>query len=128
MQAAESRQPRREPEGGERIGGRDRQRPARVAKPVGRRVDLRERRVRDQVELLSGAGELQAAVHALEERLPDLLLERLDLAADRRLGNEQLMRRAGEAQVARGSAEAPEQVERQTWRPALIHSLNSCER
>jgi hypothetical protein len=67
-------------------------------------------------------------VHALEERLPDLLLERLDLAADRRLRDEQLARCAGEAQVARGGAEAPEEIERQARRPALIHSLNSCER
>jgi len=37
--------------------------------------------------------------------LAELVLERLDLAADRRLGHEQLLRRTREAQMARGAFE-----------------------
>jgi hypothetical protein len=62
VQAAEPRQPRREPERGESVGGRDGERPARTRQPLRGCVDLGERRIRDLVELLAGARELQRAV------------------------------------------------------------------
>jgi hypothetical protein len=96
--------------------------------PLRPGVEQRERLVRDAVQLLAGARELERPAAALEQRLADLLLERLDLAADRRLRDEQLLRRAGEAQVARRGAETAQQVERQPRLPALIHSAFSWRR
>jgi hypothetical protein len=60
-----------------------------------------------------------------KQRDAELLLERLDLAADRRLGDEQLARRLGEAQVAGRRLESLEQIERGEVAP--IHSIFSCK-
>jgi hypothetical protein len=106
----------------------DRQRSPGSGETIDNRVELRQRLIRGAVKLFAGAGQLQRAVNAVEERLPDLLFQRLDLAADRRLGDKQFLRRAGEAQVARGDAEASEQIERQPRVSALIHSLISWQR
>ena len=80
------------------------------------------------IKLFAGAGQLQRPVNALEERLSDLLFQRLDLAANCRLGDEQFLRRACEAQVTRGDAKAAEQIQRQTRVSAPIHSLISWQR
>jgi hypothetical protein len=58
------------------------------------------------MELLPGLGEPDLAMPALEERHAELLLQRLHLPADRRLGEEQLARSAREVQVPRSGLEA----------------------
>src|SRR5262249_624635 len=65
----------------------------------------------DRVELLPGFGQPQRAVASLEKRQTELVLELLDLAADRRLGEIELLARLGERQVARRRFEADQQVE-----------------
>jgi hypothetical protein len=60
----------------------------------------------------AGLGERERAVAALEQRHAELVLELLDLAAHRRLGEVELLARLGERQVARRGLEAHQQVER----------------
>jgi len=54
----------------------------------------------------TGLSQLQRAMSRRNRGVASLLLERLDLVADRRLGDEKFLRRAREAQVARCGAKA----------------------
>jgi len=127
MRAVEPRQPGREPHRRKRAGGRDRDRFPGSGETIGNPIEQRERIVRGTVQLLTGTRELQRAVHAMEERLSDLLFQRLDLAADRRLGDKEFLRRAGKAQVARRDTKAAKQVERQPRGANLIHYHSACQ-
>jgi hypothetical protein len=86
-------------------------RPGLRAQPVGRAAHGGERLRRRGVELVPGLGQRERAVAALEERHPELVLELLDLAAHRRLGEIELLARLGEGQVARRRLEADQQVQ-----------------
>jgi len=61
-------------------------------------------------------------VAALEQRQPHELLQRLDLAAHRRLREEELGTRARKGQVARGGLEAAQQVQRGKRPVTVSHS------
>ena len=63
---------------------------------------------------------------ALEQGHAQGVFERLDLAADRRLRDEELLRRLREAQQAGGGLEAADQVERRQGARHLSHSLTAC--
>ena len=71
----------------------------------------------DQV-VAAGFGEHEALALAIEQLDAELGLERLDLVADRALGDEQLLGRAGEALVPRRGLEGLQGVQR---RKALPH-------
>ncbi|HQR54574.1 MAG TPA: hypothetical protein PLW72_01225 [Burkholderiaceae bacterium] len=62
-------------------------------------------------EFTTRVGQLQCPVGSEEKWCAELLLEGLDLVADRRLGDEQFLRRTREAQMARGGAKSSQQVE-----------------
>jgi hypothetical protein len=81
------------------------------AQLVGRLAHRRQHLRRGGVEPAARLGERERAVLALEQRRAELVLELLDLAADRRLGQEQLLARLGERQMARRRLEADQQVE-----------------
>src|SRR5712691_282234 len=119
MRARKAREPRYQPERGERIGGGDRQRPAAAglrAQALGRCAHGSEHLRRGGVELLARRGERERAVPALEERRAELILELLDLPAYRRLREIELLACLGERQVARCRLEADQQVERRKAR------------
>lgn len=59
-------------------------------------------------------GEVDALLHALEERDAEALLESGDLLADGTRGDSELLGRAREAAVARGRFEGPESVKRRS--------------
>jgi hypothetical protein len=61
----------------------------------------------------------------MEQRLPELIFERLDLAADRRLGHEQLLGGSREAQVACGGTKAAQEIERDSRSSMAIHYKSS---
>jgi hypothetical protein len=82
------------------------------AQPVGRRAHGRKRLCRGGVELVAGLRQRERAVPPLEERHAELVLELLDLAADRRLREVELLAGLGERQVARRRLEADQQVQR----------------
>jgi len=68
-----------------------------------------ERIRRDRVECLPVFGENQRTRPPLEQRHAEVVLERLDLPADSGLGDEQLLRRLGEAQSPRRRLEPLEE-------------------
>jgi hypothetical protein len=112
--AGEAGEPRDKPQRGERGRSGDRK-PflSRLrAQPVGGGAhggqDLRRR----GIERLPRLRERERPVAALEQLHPELLLQLLDLAAHRRLGEEQFLARLGEGQVARGGLESDQQVQR----------------
>ena len=74
--------------------------------------DLSERRRNCVLEGASLRGEPNAAPGAREERRAEIRLQFSDLLADRRLGQVQIFRRAGEAFQPRGGFEGDERVER----------------
>ena len=63
------------------------------AQPLGGRAHGGEHLRGGGVELLAGLGQRERAVAALEQRHAELVLELLDLAADRRLREVQLLAR-----------------------------------
>lgn len=121
VNAVETRQSRREPHRGEAGRRRDREGFSNPGDLVGHAVEQPESFVGGAVELLPCAGELQCPVFALKEGLPQLLLERPDLAADRGLRDEELLRGAREAQMSRRDAEAAQQVERESRTAQFVH-------
>src|SRR5690606_24394535 len=75
--------------------------------------------------------ELEATVHPHEQRRPQRILERLDLAADRRLGQGELVAGLREREMAGRRLEAPHHVERRQAtqgvdriRMILVHATN----
>ena len=81
---------------------------------------------RSLVERLTLLGKAQVAVVPAKQGHAELLLEGLDLAADSRLGDVELHRGLGEAQVARRRLEALQQVEGRQAAPLFKHSFFSC--
>src|SRR5439155_6068211 len=65
-------------------------------------------------------------VAALEKRHADELLERLDLAAHRRLREEELGRGAREAEVPRGGLEPAQEIEGRQRTVGVQHAASSC--
>src|SRR5712692_10107523 len=132
MRAREAREPRYQPQRGERMRRRDRQRLAAAglrAQALSRGAHGSEHLRRGGVELLARHGERERAVPALEERRAELILELFDLAAHRRLREIELLARLGERQVARRRLEAYEQVERRKARQrsaACIPITHAC--
>ncbi len=82
-----------------------------AAYPRHRETELVENGPRRDLKDLSRLGQSERAMPALEKRRAELLLERLHLARQRRLRQEQLLAGAREAQVTRRRLEALEQVE-----------------
>ena len=78
-----------------------------------------------QVEL-AFRRQAEATRLAAEELHAELLLQRLDLPADGRLGEEQFRRGLGEAEVARGGVEAFQRIE--GGEAVSIHDNYSCNR
>ena len=91
------------------------------AQPLGGAAHGGEHLRRGGIELLARLGQRERAVAALEQHHAELVLELLDLAADRRLREVELLARLGERQVARRRLEADQQVE-----AAASHSYFSC--
>ena len=78
---------------------------------------MRSKRVAHHVEILApGLGDDQALALAVEQLEAELLLQRLDLVADRALRDEQLLGGAREALVPRGGLEGLQCVERRQAR------------
>ncbi len=129
MHAAEVVEARHQPQRGEGNGGGHGEHAglarAQPARDIAQQAQHFGRRLVQRLPLL---GEAQLAVVAAEQRHAELLLQGLDLAADRGLGDEQLGGRLGEAQVTGGSLEAFQQVERRQIPGALKHSIYSCKR
>ena len=63
-------------------------------------VQALQHRARVRQERLAGLGQRHVALHAVEQRRAELGLQLADLLADRRLGDVQLLGRAGEVQMA----------------------------
>ncbi len=110
----ERRHTRHQPLRRQRGRGADGQQPVavRAAQPCGRAAQILERAAhRGQVGLRL-AGQFQRAVAPHEQRDAELFLQPADQMADRGLGDVQLLRRAREAEVARGRLEGAQSVER----------------
>jgi hypothetical protein len=121
MEAAQTRnQP--QPAEGERRGDRHAGALLAAGQAVHHIGDLPQRAADCAIELLPLHGELQPARLAHEQAHAQALLERLDLAAYRRLGDEQLVGRASEVQVAGGRLEAAQQVQRRDRAGCLSHA------
>ena len=73
-----------------------------------RAVDPRQRLLHRQQQLRAGAGQLDRARVAQEQADADLFLERLDLPADRRLGQRHFLGRGAEVEVPRHRLEGPQ--------------------
>ena len=71
-------------------------------------------------------GEGQRAMAAAEQPGPQLLLQRLHLAADRRLGQAQFARGLGDAQPPSDGDEAAQQVQRRQTVQVHSHSSSAC--
>ena len=71
-------------------------------------------------------GQHQRAVPALEQGDAQVLLQRADLPADGGLGDEQLLGRLGEGEVACRRLEALDQVQRGEIEAPLLHYIRSC--
>ena len=85
----------------------------------GPRSDLGRRCLQDlqglayvRQERCAGGGELDAPVEAAEQRRAEMVLQRLDLAADRTMGQVQLLRGRTDAQALGGELERGQGLER----------------
>ena len=118
---AETTKPRHQPAGGKRIEGIDGE-PLRCIdpqQPYRRGIDRIEALAQGLKVGLSLGGQPQTAIDPVEQRQAEPLLECFDLVADRRLCHVQLPRRLGEAQMAGGSLEGAQGVQRwQTSAPS----------
>jgi hypothetical protein len=72
-----------------------------LADVAHRGVDARQRLPDGGEQLRAGLGQLDGARVAQEQRHADVVLQRLDLAADGRLGERHLLGRQAEVEVAR---------------------------
>ena len=114
MAVAEPGQARQQPLGGQRVGDADDE-PARVlvgAQARGGGIHGVERPGQGRQVELAGVGQHQAPVQAPEQLPVERRLQRLDLMADRGLGDEQLLGRLGERQVPGGGLEGAQGIER----------------
>ncbi len=100
VQALERLDPWQQPERAERGEGRDADAApaARAADLLDAGIETRQQRLDRSQQQLPVGGELDPARAAREERRAELVLEALDLAADRRLGDVQLVGGGAEAE------------------------------
>ncbi len=123
MGLPETAEPRHQPARGE---GRQRRHGQRPRGPLGEQipggiVDEGKGAAQGRQIGLAVIGEQQRPVEATEQLTAQVLLQGLHLVAHRRLGDEQLLRGPGEAQVPRGGLEGPQGVQR---RQATSHGIN----
>ena len=111
--ASETGKTRNEPQGRERVRGGDREAffPRLGAQSVRGGAHGGEDLRRGRVEGPARVGERERAMAPLEELHAELVLQLLDLPAHRRLGQEELLARLGEGQVARRRLEPHEQIQ-----------------
>ncbi|MNP33562.1 hypothetical protein D3C76_1268070 [compost metagenome] len=91
-------------------------------------VDLRQPGLHVALQQLAAFGQNDAAMHPVEQAYAEQLLQALDLLADRRLGAAQLRRGSGEALLAGGAFEHPQQFQRNAHRihkPALSEACSA---
>ena len=96
--------------------------PADVDRGVG---DVTEAHGDRTVQPRAVAGQLQVAPLALEHGGAQMLFQQLDLAADRRLGQAQLLAGAGEIEQPAGRLQHHEAVHRRQLPAQLGHELSS---
>ena len=70
---------------------------------------------------------LEPAIDAPKQRQPELILQGLHLAADRRLRHEHLFGGQREAQAPGRRFEALQHVQRQAGTRVFVHAFNACE-
>ncbi len=121
----EGGQARQQPQRGERReGGQAHLRAAaQLADLAHRAVDATQRRRDGAQQQLAGLRELHAARAAREQRRAQLVLQALDLAADGRLGDVQLLGRGAEARAPGHGLEAAQVVEDQRAMATHVHGL-----
>ena len=135
MGGDEGGQARDQPDPGEAGGGADHDRPglAPFLERAAGAVDRRQRLGRRLLEGPALLGEHQGAVQAPEQRHAEPVFEGLDLPADRRLGQRDLVAGAGEAEVAGRGLERHQQLERRHVIGATAyvghfwHAYGACE-
>src|SRR5690242_2397692 len=126
MRSREALQARDQPQRGKAGRGGDRELARAVggAQLVGRRLQPLQHVGRNALERLAAFGQSERARAPLEQPDAEMVLERLDLPAHRRLGDEKLLRRLREAERPGSRLEALEEREgRQVI--ALWHSYGS---
>ena len=74
------------------------------------------------IHVLPGFRQREAAIAAREQFHAEPLFERLDLATDRGLRDEQLLRGLGKTHMPRGRFETPEEVQRRNGSGLSSHS------
>ncbi|MNR21826.1 hypothetical protein D3C85_1387470 [compost metagenome] len=106
-----------QPEGGHRRAGRHRH--LMGAPPVtqltGRLGQAQQGFLHHLVVLAARRGEVHGPGSALEQALAEKVFQMAHLAADRALGDAELLGRQGKAQMPGGSLEGHEAVERRHW-------------
>jgi hypothetical protein len=124
VQRLEAAEPARQPLGGDRGRGADGERAAEalLTHPLHAGDQLVERAAHRGQQKLPLVGQEQPTIEPAEQLGAQVLLERLDLVADRGLGHEQLLGRLGEAQQARRGLEGAQRVQ---WRQAGRHRLSN---
>ena len=96
------------------------------AQPVGDLLQALQQLGGGALQHAALLGQHQRARPALEQGDAQVLLQRPDLPADRRLRDEQLLGRLGEAEVAGRGLEALDQVERRQVEAPSLHYQCSC--
>ena len=114
MAGAKAGEARYQPQCGEWLIGGDGERLRRLLPSDFRyRVgELVEHRARSPLQDLARVGQQQRPMPPFEQGNAELLLERLNLPRQRRLGEEQLLRCACEGKVPRRGLESPDEIER----------------
>ena len=98
----------------------------RGARAIDRLAQPGQRLGADDCQRPALVGEREAPVGAAEQRNPQVVLERPDLAAHRRLRDEAFLGRTREAKVPGRRLEGQQQVERRQS-PGVWHALAECE-
>ena len=100
--------------------------PPSVAQPVGGLLQAFQELGRGAMQDAPLLGQREAARPALEQGHAQVILQPADLPADRRLRDEQLLGRLGEAQRTGRRLEALDEVQRRQVEAFPLHSQNSC--
>ena len=95
--------------------------------PVGDALQALQQLGGGAVERAPFLGQRQRPMPALEQSDAQVLLQAPDLPADGRLGDEQLLGSLGEGEVAGGSLETLDEVERGEVEALLWHYVSSCK-
>ena len=126
MQRLEALQPRHQPlrREGRRHGNGKHPGVVQRLETRERFVDLREGLAQARQQRLALVGQQQVPVGAPEQHVAQMVLQQLDLLADRGGGHEQLLGGAREAQMARGGDEGAQRVERRQASKGPVHRLS----